>query len=48
MSSVEFLLNADEIVSIGARGFIFGSAISLYTSKPLIFAKTQVARRINF
>jgi len=39
MSSVEFLLNADAIVSIDARGFIFGSAISLYTSKPLIFAR---------
>jgi len=39
MSSVEFLLNADAIVSIDARGFLFGSAISLYTSKPLIFAR---------
>ena len=39
MSSVEFLLNSDAIVSIDARGFIFGSAISLYTSKPLIFAR---------
>ena len=39
MSSVEFLLNAEAIVSIDARGFIFGSAISLYTSKPLIFAR---------
>ena len=39
MSNVDFLLNADAIVSIDARGFIFGSAISLYTSKPLIFAR---------
>ena len=39
MSSVEFLLEADAIVSIDARGFIFGSAISLHTSKPLIFAR---------
>ena len=39
MSCVEFLLNADAIVSIDARGFLFGSAISFYTSKPLIFAR---------
>ena len=39
MSNVDFLLNSDAIVSIDARGFIFGSAISLYTSKPLIFAR---------
>ena len=39
MSSAEFLLNAEAIVSIDARGFIFGSAISLYTSKPLILAR---------
>ena len=37
MSIVEFLLNADEIVSIGARGFRTGSAISFYKSKQLIF-----------
>ncbi len=39
MSNVDFLLNSDAIISIDARGFIFGSAISLYTSKPLIFAR---------
>ena len=39
MSNVDFLLNSDAIISIDARGFIFGSAISLYTSKPIIFAR---------
>ena len=39
MSNVDFLLNSEAIISIDARGFIFGSAISLYTSKPLIFAR---------
>ena len=39
MSNVDFLLSSDAIISIDARGFIFGSAISLYTSKPLIFAR---------
>ena len=39
MSSVDFLLKSDAIISIDARGFIFGSAISLYTSKPIIFAR---------
>ena len=39
MSSVDFLLESDAIISIDARGFIFGSAIALYTSKPLIFAR---------
>ena len=39
MSSVDFLVNSDAIISIDARGFIFGSASSFYTSKPLIFAR---------
>ncbi len=39
MSNVDFLLNSDAIISIDARGFIFGSGISLYTSKPLICAR---------
>ena len=39
MSNEDFLLNSDAIVSIDARGFIFGSAISLHTSKPLICAR---------
>ena len=39
MSNFDFLLNSDAIISIDARGFIFGSAISLHTSKPLICAR---------
>ena len=39
MSDVDFLLESDAIISIDARGFIFGSAISFYTSKPIIFAR---------
>ncbi len=39
MSSSEIIKNADAIVAIDARGFIFGSAISLQASKPLIFAR---------
>jgi len=39
MSSSSIIENADAIISIDARGFIFGSAISLQTSKPTIFAR---------
>ena len=39
MSSNEFLKNAEAIISIDARGFIFGSAISLQVSKPMIVAR---------
>ena len=39
MSSNEFLKNAEAIISIDARGFIFGSAISLHVSKPMIVAR---------
>ena len=39
MSSVDCLLESEAIISIDARGFIFGSAISFYTSKPIIFAR---------
>ena len=39
MSNVDFLIESDAIISIDARGFIFGSAMALYTSKPLIFAR---------
>ena len=39
MSSSSIIENADAIISIDARGFIFGSAISLQTSKPMIFAR---------
>ena len=39
MSSSQIIKNADAIVSIDARGFIFGSAISFKASKPMIVAR---------
>ena len=39
MSSNQFLKNAEAIISIDARGFIFGSAVALELSKPMIVAR---------
>ena len=39
MSSSQIIKNVDAIVSIDARGFIFGSAISFQASKPMIVAR---------
>ena len=39
MSSSQIIKNAEAIISIDARGFIFGSAISLQTAKPMIVAR---------
>ena len=39
MSSSQFLRNAEAIISIDARGFIFGSAVALQTSKPMVVAR---------
>ena len=39
MSSSKLIENAEAIISIDARGFIFGSAISLQASKPMIVAR---------
>ena len=39
MSSSQMIKNAEAIISIDARGFIFGSAISLQASKPMIVAR---------
>tara|TARA_A100001388_G_C28607144_1_gene421035 strand:- start:197 stop:709 length:513 start_codon:yes stop_codon:yes gene_type:complete len=39
MSSHQIIKNSDAIISIEARGFIFGSAISFQASKPMIFAR---------
>ena len=39
MSSNKLIKNAEAIISIEARGFIFGSAISLQASKPMIVAR---------
>ena len=39
MSTNQFLKNAEAIISIDARGFIFGSAVALKSSKPMIVAR---------
>ena len=39
MASSNIIKNADAIISIDARGFIFGSAISLISRKPMIVAR---------
>ena len=39
MSSSQFLSNAEAIISIDARGFIFGSAVALQSSKPMVVAR---------
>ena len=39
MSESEIIRNSEAIISIDARGFIFGSAISLQSSKPMIVAR---------
>ena len=39
MSESKIIKNSDAIISIDARGFIFGSAISLQSSKPMVVAR---------
>ena len=39
MSSSQIIENSEAIVSIDARGFIFGSSVSLVSSKPMIVAR---------
>ena len=39
MSSSEILKNSEAIISIDARGFIFGSAIAYHSSIPMIVAR---------
>ena len=39
MSSNEVIKSSEAIISIEARGFIFGSAISLQSAKPMILAR---------
>tara|TARA_Y200000002_G_scaffold372305_1_gene369945 strand:+ start:247 stop:759 length:513 start_codon:yes stop_codon:yes gene_type:complete len=39
MSSSEIVKNAEAIISIDARGFIFGSAIAFHSSMPMIVAR---------
>ena len=39
ISKFDSVFNSEAIVAIDARGFIFGSALSLFIKKPLIFAR---------
>ena len=39
MSSSHILRDSDAIIAIDARGFIFGAAIALQLSKPLVVAR---------
>ncbi len=39
ISKFDAIKNSEAIVAIDARGFIFGSALSLFVQKPLIFAR---------
>ena len=39
MCSSSIIKNSEAIISIDARGFIFGSAVSLKSSKPMIVAR---------
>ncbi|OUL43215.1 adenine phosphoribosyltransferase [Prochlorococcus sp. HOT_208_60] len=39
ISNYEIVRNSEAIVAIDARGFIFGSALSLFLKKPLILAR---------
>ena len=39
MASSKIVTNAEALISIDARGFVFGSAISFQVSKPMIFAR---------
>ena len=41
MSSSKILKNSEAIISIDARGFVFGSAIALQSSKPMIVARKK-------
>ena len=41
MSETKIISEAQAIISIDARGFIFGTAISLITSKPMIVARKK-------
>ena len=39
MADSKIIKDCDAIISIDARGFIFGSAISLQASKPMVVAR---------
>ena len=39
MGNSDIIRKSDAIIAIDARGFIFGSAISYYSSKPMVVAR---------
>ena len=39
MSNVEFCKNAEAILAVDARGFLFGSMISMKLNKPMLLAR---------
>ena len=39
MSDSDIIKNSEAIIAVDARGFIFGSAISLLSSKPMVVAR---------
>lgn len=39
ISNFDSIINSEAIIAIDARGFIFGSALSLFIKKPLLFAR---------
>ena len=41
ISLSKIIKNSDALISIDARGFIFGSALALHTSKPMVFARKK-------
>ncbi len=41
LSKLDIVIKADAIIAIDARGFIFGTAIALFTGKPLITARKK-------
>ena len=41
MSSTKIIADSEAIIAIDARGFIFGTAISLHTSKPMLVARKK-------
>ena len=41
MSDSDIIKNSEAIIAVDARGFIFGSAISLLSSKPMVVARKQ-------
>ena len=49
MANVDFCINAEAILAIDARGFLFGSMISMKLTKPMVLArKPEIAWRIDF